>query len=87
MCKGFKTASVIPLLHSNKDLQRGDAVLYTCIPNCDGQHRNYDGMLEHFVLFRVTSCDIMPCFWLVYIWSILCFSVLVFCCFPKKTSV
>jgi len=27
MCKGFKTASGIPLLHSNKDLQRGDVVL------------------------------------------------------------
>jgi len=60
-CKEF-------LCCKRKDLEQGNSV-DACIPNCKLQCSSYAGknpgsMLQHFVLFRVASCNITSCLWL-----------------------
>lgn len=57
---------IICVKESNEDLLRGVAGPMP-VPNCNAQHCDYkDGILEHSTLFRVASCDILSCFWYIY---------------------
>lgn len=55
--------------------RRERRVAYAYVPNYDGKYCNNEGeksgMVEHSVLFKVASCDIVSCFSFVCLWSML----------------